>query len=270
MNNRLLMVRVFFMILLFFMKPLMATERAWYFTPTDVNFLHSEPANARISYGNETLQFGDLRLPKTSGLHPVAIIIHGGCWLSTFADLKNTAALADALRKRGIATWNIEYRRIDQDGGGWPGTFKDVADATDFLRQIDKKYSLDLNKVIVIGHSSGGHLALWLAGRHRLPNTSILYQEKPLVLRGVISLGGVTDLKAFRDKASSICGIDVIGSLLGGNEMNYYDTSPIELLPLGIPQRYIHDDQQISLVLILHCLPDFLLDVCMSYWKIDQ
>jgi acetyl esterase/lipase len=219
-----LMIKIFFLILLLFMKPLIASERAWYFTSSDVNSLHSEPANARISYGNETLQFGELRLPETSGLHPVAIIIHGGCWLSTFADLKNTAALADALRKMGIATWNIEYRRIDHEGGGWPGTFKDVADAADFLRQIDKKYSLDLNKVIVIGHSSGGHLALWLAGRHRLSSTSILYREKPLSLRGVISLGGVTDLKAFRDKASSICGIDVIGRLLGGNDKRILDT----------------------------------------------
>lgn len=237
------MIRILLTIPLFFMNPLMATERAWYFTPSDVNSLHSDPADVRIPYGNDPLQFGDLRLPQTSGLHPVAIIIHGGCWLSTFADLKNTAALADSLRKMGIATWNVEYRRIDHDGGGWPGTFNDVANATDFLRKIDKKYSLDLNKVIAIGHSSGGHLALWLAGRHRLPTTSILYQNKPLVLRGVISLGGVTDLQAFREKAFNICGMDVIASLLGGDEKqierHYYETSPIKLLPFGIPQRLI-------------------------------
>ncbi|MDR3492189.1 MAG: hypothetical protein P4M12_09150 [Gammaproteobacteria bacterium] len=66
--------------------------------------LHSDPADVRIPYGNNPLQFGDLRLPQTNGLHPVAIIIHGGCWLSTFADLKNTAALANSIRKMGISS----------------------------------------------------------------------------------------------------------------------------------------------------------------------
>src|SRR5262245_22552341 len=86
---------------------------AQFLGPQQVNNLPSSPADHRIQYGSGSLQFGDLRLPKTSGRHPVAVVIHGGCWKSRFADLQNTAALSSALTKIGIATWNIEYRRID-------------------------------------------------------------------------------------------------------------------------------------------------------------
>lgn len=118
----------------------------------------------------------------SSGKGPflVAIIVHGGCWVAKFANNKYTSPMADALRDYGIATWNIEYRRADSKGGGWPGTFKDVANATDYLPKIAKKYSLNLNRVIVIGHSAGGHLALWLAGRHNLKPSSTLYVKNPL------------------------------------------------------------------------------------------
>jgi len=231
-------------------------ESNWYFTPTDVTALHSESADARISYGSDALQFAELRLPKTTGPHPVAIIIHGGCWLSRFADLKNTAALADAIRKMGIATWNIEYRRLDHTGGGWPGTFQDVAMAADFLEQISAQNELDLNKVIVIGHSGGGHLALWLAGRHQLSYSSVLFSSTSLTLRGVISLGGVTDLKAYRNKASNVCGQDVIGMLLGGNEAEitkrYQEASPIVLLPFHIPQRLFVGEDDLAIDLEAH------------------
>jgi pimeloyl-ACP methyl ester carboxylesterase len=166
-----------------------------------------------------------------------------GCWTSKFADLKNTAALADALRDIGFATWNLEYRREDNAGGGWPGTFEDIASATDFLRNISTQYSLDLNKVIVIGHSAGGHLALWLSGRHQLASTSQLYNPNPLPLHGVISLAGVPDLQAFRKQGEKICGADVIGRLLGENEeqiaSRYNDASPINLLPLKVQQVLI-------------------------------
>lgn len=116
-----------------------ASTNSWHFTPADVSALHSKPADVRIAYGNDPLQFVDLRIPKKSGMHPVAIIIHGGCWVSKFADYKNIAALADALRDEGIATWSIEYRRTDNAGGGWPGTFQDIAAAADLLPSVAKK-----------------------------------------------------------------------------------------------------------------------------------
>ena len=217
----------------------------WYFTPADVNALHHQAADYQISYGPSPNQVAELRIPKTQEQHPVAIIIHGGCWTSRFASLNNTAALADALRNIGFATWNIEYRRIDNVGGGWPGTFEDTASAADHLRNIKDTYSLDLNRVIVIGHSAGGHLALWLAARDKLPKDSPLYRAAPLKLRGVISLGGVPDLAEFRSQQSSqICGSDVIADLLGHTETeitaHYKETSPIELLPLGVPQILIY------------------------------
>lgn len=214
-----------------------------FLTPADINALPSKPPDHRLFYGRGSLQFGDLRLPKGSGPHPVAIVIHGGCWLSRFADVRNTAALADALRDAGIATWNIEYRRLDDPGGGWPGTFQDVARATDHLRSIAGRYHLDLHRVVVIGHSSGGHLALWVAARHRLPRTSALYTPRPLPVQGVVALGGPGDLRRFMQHARSVCGDRVVTKLLGGSPDEvpdrYRHASPIELLPLGVPQILI-------------------------------
>jgi len=224
-----------------------AQDTAWHFKPSDVNALHSEPADYRLAYGNDPLQFGDLRLPKNvKPPYPVAIIIHGGCWMTKFADLQNTAALADALRDEGIATWNIEYRRADSTGGGWPGTFLDIGNGVDYLRAIAKKYTLDLNKVIVIGQSAGGHFALWVAGRHHISPENELYSPHPLNINGVIAMGGVPDLKAYRQQGMTMCETDAIGKLLGNNEasieQHYQSASPINLLPLGVPQILIYGE----------------------------
>lgn len=212
---------------------------AWQFTSQDVNALHHKAPDAKLSYGKDPLQVGELRLPSTPGPHPVVIMIHGGCWLPIF-DMQNTAALADALRERGFATWNIEYRAVGTPGGGWPGTFQDVAASADYLRTIAKQYALDLDHVTAIGHSAGGHLALWLAGRHNIPTTSEIYTANPLHIQKVIALGAVTDLKTFRPLAKSGCGSDAVGGLLGNTPekiaQHYRDASPPELLPLGVPQ----------------------------------
>ncbi|MEW6211628.1 MAG: alpha/beta hydrolase [Acidobacteriota bacterium] len=211
--------------------------------PQDVNNLPAAPADHRISYGSDPLQFADLRLPKGEGPFPVAVIIHGGCWISNFADLQNTAPLSDALRRSGLATWNIEYRRVDNTGGGWPGTFNDVATAIDHLKTIAETYKLDLNRVIAIGHSAGGHLALWAAARHRLPKTSPLFAENPLRLRGAVNLGGPGNLQSFFPTQRLVCGDSPITRLLGGSPgevpQRYRDASPSELLPLGVRQILI-------------------------------
>ena len=220
-------------------------ETPWYFTPSDVNSLHSKRADYRIFYGKDPEQFGDLRLPTGPKPYPVAIIIHGGCWISKFATLQNTAALSDALRDAGIATWNIEYRATDQNGGGFPGTFDDIAKAADHLREIAGQHQLDLNHVIAMGHSAGGHLALWLAARRKLASDSAVYSSNPLNLNGVLVLGGVPDLKAFKALGKTVCGEDVIDKLLGGSDERYKEISPKELLPLGTPQILVYgaDDQ---------------------------
>jgi acetyl esterase/lipase len=220
-----------------------SAAHAQYLRPADVNKLPSAPADHRLAYGSDPAQFGDLRLPKMPGPHPVVIVIHGGCWVESYADVQNTAALSDALRASGVATWNIEYRRADMRGGGWPGTFRDVAAAGDFLRTIAGKYKLDLSRVVAIGHSAGGHLALWLAARHRLPAASPLASPEPLRLRGAVVLGGPGDLKAWLEHGERVCGGPVVTKLMGGTPEQvperYAHGSPAELLPLGVPQTFL-------------------------------
>ncbi|PYX31630.1 MAG: alpha/beta hydrolase [Acidobacteria bacterium] len=206
------------------------------------------PAGAlRVAYGNDPLQFGELRLPSTPAPHPVAVVVHGGCWLAKIGNmderavaLDNMRPLAAALTEQGIATWNVEYRRLGNDGGGWPGTFRDVASATDFLRTMAAEHQLDLTRVVAIGHSAGGHLAMWLAARPKLASTSELYTENPLRLKGVVDLDGPPDLKATIPLQQPICGSPVVTDLVGGSPEDraarYHDASPIELLPLGVQQ----------------------------------
>ena len=206
-------------------------------TYRDIEKLEAPAADHRIPYGSAAQQFGDLRLPKGKGPHPVAILIHGGCWYSEY-DLNHIASFAAALTELGVATWTIEYRRVGNPGGGWPGTFADVAQATDHLRVLTRSYPLDLRRVITIGHSAGGQLALWLAGRKQLSRTSLLYVSDPLRLTGVISLAGITDMRGFNSGCN-----DAVRKVLGGTVdetlYRYKETSPIELLPLGVRQSLI-------------------------------
>lgn len=152
------------------------------------------------------------------------------------------APFAQAFTNKGIATWNIEYRRTDEVGGGWPGTFSDVANAIDHIKTLAPKYNLDLSRVVIIGHSAGGHLALWAAARHRLPMDSILYTPRPFKPNAVVNIAGPGDLNAFLDLEEAACGCKVIHQLLdfsGTNESNnpkYQQVSPYQMLPLKIPQ----------------------------------
>ncbi len=192
----------------------------------------------RFSYGPDPSQFGELHLPKGKGPFPVVVVIHGGCWYSEY-DLNQLTSFNDRVTELGVATWSLEYRRIGNSGGGWPGTFTDVGSATDYLRVLAKSYPLDLKRVVVVGHSAGGQLALWLAARKRLPKSSPLYVPKPLALQGIVSLAGITDLRRYRPN----CG-DAVNKLMGGPPdkfpERYKETSPIELLPLRVDQWLIH------------------------------
>jgi acetyl esterase/lipase len=199
------------------------------------------PADHTIAYGSDPLAFGELRLPPGSAPHPVAIVLHGGCWRSEY-DLKHICPLSAALTESGIATWTLEYRRIGDAGGGWPGTFDDVARGADHLRELASRFSLDLTRVVAVGHSAGGQLALWLAARKNLPASSALHSANPLPLRGVVALAAITDLREYA-RDSSYCNASV-PLLLGGTAAEvpdrYAETSPIELLPLGVPVRLVH------------------------------
>ena len=159
-----------------------ASDEVSLMTSSDLLKFPSPEADHRIAYGEDKLQYGELRLPEGKGPHPTMILIHGGCWLSQF-DLSHARLLADAFTKEGIATWLIEYRRVGDEGGGWPGTFEDVANAGEFLKQLSKPYNLDLERFIVAGHSAGGHFALWFANR---PERFI--KDDNLVPKGVLAL----------------------------------------------------------------------------------
>lgn len=206
----------------------------------------------RIAYGPEPLQFGDLYLPNGPGPHPTVILIHGGYWRARYG-LDLMTGLAVDLASRGYAAWNIEYRRVGDPGGGWPATMLDVALATEYLRILAPTYELDLQLVVPIGHSAGGHLALWLAARPRiahnspLAGSSITPQDSseevatPLPLAGAISLAGVVDLEmAWQLNLSNGAVVDLLGGGFTDVPERYTAASPAAMLPLGVPQVLIH------------------------------
>ena len=198
------------------------------------------PADVRLRYGPDPLQFGDLRLPRGAGPHPLAIVVHGGFWRAKY-NLEHAGHLCAALTRAGIATWNLEYRRLGNPGGGWPGTFQDVAAGADHVRQFAAKYQLDLKNVLSLGHSAGWHLAVWLAARHRIPPADPLASPNPIALHGAVSLAGVLDLRrAWKMRLSD----GVVEELLGGPpdkvRQRYHTASPIELVPLGLPTKMLH------------------------------
>jgi len=174
------------------------------------------------------------------GPHPVVMVIHGGFWRAQYS-LEHIGHLCAALTAAGFATWNLEYRRLGDPGGGWPNTLLDVGRGADYLREVTAQYPLDLTRVLAVGHSAGGHLALWLAARHRLAADNELYPDHPLPLQGAISLAGVSDLiSAWLLRL----GNGAVGELLDGTPdtvpARYAAASPAELVPLGVPQVLIH------------------------------
>ena len=128
------------------------------------------PADHRLTYGSTPLEFGELRLPKTPGPHPVAVLIHGGWWVDRLpgrdpriTGFEPLRPFAVALTAAGVATWNIEYRRVGH--GCWDETLADCATAVDHIAVLADRHGLDPDRVFLLGHSAGGHLAAWCAGR---------------------------------------------------------------------------------------------------------
>jgi len=202
--------------------------------------LPAPAADARLPYGPDSLQFGDLRLPQAAGPHPVAIVIHGGFWRARYG-LEYAGHMCVAFARIGIASWNLEYRRLGNPGGGWPNTFLDVAQGADHVRELAKKYPLDLKRVISVGHSAGGHLAVWLAARPRIQPGDPLATPDPIPIRGAAPIAGVVDLRrAWELRLSD----GVVGELMGGPPeklaQRYHAGSPIELLPIGGHVRLLH------------------------------
>lgn len=212
-------------------------------TPAQVTALPSSPPYIRASYGFGPIEVGELRLPPGKGPFPVAVIIHGGCWKTGFATLAMMSPLATALTARGFATWNIEYLQLGDDGAGWPGTFKDWGLAVDHLRVLAKSEPLDLTRVIAVGHSAGGHAALWLAARPGLPTTSKLRGDDPLPIRTAVDIDGPPDLRPYVGPVADICGAPVITDLMDGEPAaqpdRYREGNPAERLPLHALQLLV-------------------------------
>jgi acetyl esterase/lipase len=209
--------------------------------------------SATIRYGDDQMQVVDLWLPGGPGPHPTVLMVHGGCWQTEIADRRIMNWIAEDLRRRGIAVWNIDYRGVDRHGGGYPGTFLDVAAAADALKTHAGPHNLDISPLVAIGHSAGGHLALWLAARHSrkarpdnllIPRRSPILAADPVRISTAISLGGLQDLELAAIPPGSGCGIEVVERLVGPPTLSsrhvYADTSLPNLLPLGVPQVLIN------------------------------
>jgi acetyl esterase/lipase len=195
----------------------------------------------RVRYGLAPQHFAELRFPDGRGPFPFLFVIHGGFWRSEY-DLSHTGNLCAEFTSKGVITCNLEYRRLGDSGGGWPGTFQDIGLATDrVLKIIVSDPRVDVARTAVLGHSAGGHLALWHAGRHRVPKASPLYSGQKYALGCAISLAGVCDL---RTAWTQRLGNGVVARLMGGAPDEYPERynagSPIELLPAGSRQVLVH------------------------------
>lgn len=217
----------------------------------DILSLPPPPADQRVAYGADPNQFVDVRLPHAKEPHPALLFIHGGFWRAKY-DLAHAAHLCEALRVVGVATFNVEYRRVGNDGGGWPGTFADIRSAYNFVRQEYSRFHLDVKRLAVMGHSAGGQLALCLAAHE-----SSLGQA--------ITLAGVLDLqKAFSLHLSN----DAVVGFLGGKPSDvpehYREADPMELRVTHARQWLLHgaDDDTVS--------PAFSRDYALQKQKLGE
>ena len=212
-------------------------------------------AGAIHAYGAHPDQYGELRLPTGPGPFPVAVLLHGGCWLENY-DLAYFRHLAKAVTDLGWVTWTVEYRRVG-GAGGWPETFVDVADALDYLRVLGQAQPLDLSHTIVVGHSAGAQLALWAAQRDRILEAHPLYRPQPVAVHHVLALSPVLDLARYRIGPKNSCH-GAVEPLMGGTPDTvpdrYAAVSPIELLPASVPVSLIsgQDDPTVSTASVRH------------------
>ena len=191
---------------------------------------------AKIAYGNAPSQYAELFRPAGDGPFPVAVLVHGGCWTIKYGGIEQMRNLAGALAALGIAVWNVEYRRVDEEGGGYPGTYQDMNAALDLLGAQAQRQQLDLGRIVAIGHSAGGQLVQWIAGRERIAASSPLFTAHPLPVRQIISLGGLADLRHERALIAASCGrntVELAGAPSAGRPDVFADTNAAELMPNG-------------------------------------
>ena len=205
-------------------------------TADDYFALAGPAPTARFPYGDAPSQYAELFEPVGAGPFPVVVLVHGGCWSSELGGITQMHGIAGALARDGIAVWNVEYRRVDEAGGGYPGTYADVARAVDTLVEQAPAHHLDLKHVVAVGHSAGGHLVQWLAGRANLPATSPLHAASPLPIRDIVALGSLGDLRGQADRIRTVCPVEVAqltGPADAGRPDPFADTSAAALMPNG-------------------------------------
>jgi acetyl esterase/lipase len=224
---------VYLLIFLFSSQAVQAQLVSW----RDVLNLETATPDYHIPFGADSLQYGELWLPGSEAPHSSVIMIHGGCWLAMYPGVELMNAVAEDLSSKGFAVWNIDYRRIGHPGGGYPGTFLDVANGADEFIRIAEKFNLPKDRIIAAGHSAGGHLATWLAIRPQLSTESELYTENPIRIDAVVSLAGINDLERYALYGASPCGRNTVEQLIDAENRKspYHDTSPSEMLPLSVP-----------------------------------
>ena len=205
---------------------------------------HTAKPDVRLRYGDQPSQIVDLWLPAGPGLHPVAVMLHGGCWIESVASLNLQDFVSADLRAHGVAVWNVEYRRLGEAGGGYPGTFQDVAAAVDLLGKDAAKYHLSLDHVVAVGHSAGGHLGLWAAARRNLAKSSPLWSAHPQRIDTVVAIGELGDLHDDPPVVAVGCGDDTVARLVGpvtaAHPDVYADTSPDLLEPSPAREILVH------------------------------
>jgi acetyl esterase/lipase len=177
-------------------------------------------ADVRLAYGPEPLQFGDLRLPAGDGPHPLLVVVHGGYWKAIW-NLIHAGHLCRDLAARRIATWNVEYRRVGDPGGGYPGSVADVGRAVGFVPELARRFQLDLERVALLGHSAGGQL--------------VLRNANVIPVRAVLAVAAVTDVEATQLRGG---GDGAADHFLGGAPAA--KASPLRFAPLGVPTVLIH------------------------------
>lgn len=202
----------------------------------DYMALRGPEPTARIAYGPAPSQYVELFQPDGPGPFPVVILVHGGCWQKAFDGIPQMRDMAGALSRQGVAVWSVEYRRLDEPGGGYPGLYEDVIAALDKLGEIAPSHRLDLGRVAAVGHSAGGHLVQWIAGRDRIPKSSPLHRSHFLRVKQIIALGSLGDLRGHDAELKQACGVE-LPALTGAPNASrpdvYLDTSPAEMIPNG-------------------------------------
>jgi acetyl esterase/lipase len=187
--------------------------------------------DATVRYGADALQVVDVWKPAGAGPHPAVVMIHGGCWQTAIAERDIMNWIAGDLRTHGVGVWNIEYRGVDR-GGGYPGTYEDVGAAADMFAARGAEFGFKTDApVVVIGHSAGGHLTLWLARRAGLAKGDALRGAAPLKVDLAISQGGLPDLRAQMTLPDHGCGNEAAAKMAGPNtdKLEFARVSPPEM-----------------------------------------